>query len=211
MGIKARITAKEEAAGIVSNLLCDVEAKILNGLDHPWGRAFEVTEVVDKNSFAAVRLVKAYCSLKENKIELPDLFRRIYYLARCVVGCERIDRDIYFLQAGRVDEGEIKALCDIANEGRILENTNDLSVEDRIKAQRLFEEGLRVSAAQYQTPKKGCSASICSNCYEPVAFCDKLCVNCHYPFIELTSTFEPDEGAEGDSFLQFITATHAML
>jgi len=57
-------------------------------------------------------------------------------------------------------------------------------VEKRIKQGRLYKDkNGNIFAAQIRDPDRGCSASICSNCDEPIVFCNYICETCSYELI----------------------------
>ena len=56
--------------------------------------------------------------------------------------------------------------------------------KSKLKQAKLFKapDGV-IMAAQIRDPETGCSASICSNCFAKIAFCDTTCDSCGYELI----------------------------
>ena len=57
------------------------------------------------------------------------------------------------------------------------------ALASRLVKGRLFGNGEGVFAGSIEDPERGCSASLCTNCYEPIAFRDVECIVCGYELI----------------------------
>lgn len=145
---------------------------------YPHGRVYdpEISEV--RLIISAPGIVRAYDYYQVfNKLlgERTDLLNRIFYLAR------DIDKDHDLKYA--VKDSIRRKIGQIAEEGRTLSLENPAIIEERIRLGKLFSDGSHTFAAQLMDPKRGCSASLCSNCDEPIAFCDTTCKTCSYELI----------------------------
>ena len=64
-----------------------------------------------------------------------------------------------------------------------------LNVDEKIERGMLYKDNRPlkhdyVMAAQIKDPNRGCSASICSHCREPIVFCMAQCPSCGYALID---------------------------
>jgi len=142
-----------------------------------------------KESIVVPLIVDCYDALPTSDPRLQDLF----YLARSVTKLTNIPWLVVDEEGcGRFIEGDFyDEVYEIAHAGRRFNLENPRAVEQRIKENRLYlpREGEIVSA-QVSDDANGGSASVCINCYEPVAYCDETCEVCSYDLIN--SAFMPD-------------------
>lgn len=172
----------------IKKILSPVEEVLLDGEKFTTERVYDHATHVKRLQVSVPGIVKAYdlfkLYLKENKIgsgeENRETLSKIFYLARDIEGDFYL-RDLS--ETGSKEEGLIKRLHEIAKEGREMSLSNPKTVEDRIALAKLFFAGIDILAAQLQDPKRGCSASVCTNCDEPIAFCNYTCPACEYNLI----------------------------
>lgn len=153
---------------------------ILSGLNYPGGRAYIIEEDAVEKRESSMAIIQAYNLLKEISKDYPELLNHLYYLARDVY---RSDHDDYIFGAGQTPieiRDQIKA---IAKEGREIGNSTRISIEQRVKDLRLFISGDDIFPAQIRDSKRGCSASICTNCFEPIAYAVEKCRCCQFEVI----------------------------
>ncbi|MCK4670831.1 MAG: hypothetical protein KAT43_06520 [Nanoarchaeota archaeon] len=160
----------------INEQISHVEEVVLDGERFPNGRPYDGAEARRKLQIAVPRIIRTYETLQEIEEEHQDLLTRIFYFARDLSD----DNDLWFFE----DKDQTKKLCEIAKQGRELSLANPATEEERIKQGRLYRyKDESVFAAQIQDLRRGCSASVCSNCDEPIAFCNYECPVCNYELI----------------------------
>lgn len=166
-------------------ILEKAEAEILKGLSFPRGRLYVEVEDVQEKKTVIPLIVEAYMLLSpQDDKKLKD---RIYFLARFIVRLTKSNEEKEEFQEVIIKTGLpaklIEQLEEIADVGRRLGRYDSKFKQDDELQGRLFSIKDKEWAVQVPNPKAGCSASVCSNCDEPVAYCDEKCPNCHYSFI----------------------------
>jgi hypothetical protein len=165
----------------IDEILRAVEDEVLDGLKFPGGKPANLEESERKIEFAAPKIVEAYDLSCRSLLGVPALRKRIYYLAR---NFRKEKQHVPYSHT----ETELKDLAlserlrEIAMEGRRLAIEKPSEMH-RIKLRQLFRKREDVFAAQIRDSKRGCSASICSNCDEPIAYCHYTCRVCNYELI----------------------------
>jgi len=150
--------------------------RVLTSEDNMYARQAEIEMVAPK-------IVEAYKLVKGSEGVQAEFLDRIFYLARNIMTTrpwgtpgsteERID-----------DQDLSERLRAIADEGRQVSwYNNSLTIDNRIKIGRLYADNTDTFAAQLKDPKRGCSASVCTNCDEPNAYCYVVCDVCDYEMI----------------------------
>jgi len=162
-----------------TKLVSKVEEALLDGEKFPWGRAYNPEEERKNLKFAVPKIVHAYHLLKSLSRCEKELLERVFYLARDVDHSSCNWALEYAVKNGWMRE----TLKEIAREGRHLSLSKPKTVEARLRQAKLFNDGSWTYAAQIRDPKRGCSASVCSNCDEPLAFADYKCKVCNYELI----------------------------
>ena len=162
----------------IQEILQPVKEVLLDGHKFPNGKQFNHKEMIKELEISIPTLVLAYNSLDRSKdyIYLPE----IYYLARS------IDWDVEHSDIeGLVNEDIRFQLLNIAKEGRHLSLAIPPTFEERLGLAKLYKSKYNeIFAAQLKDPKRGCSASVCTNCDEPNAFADYKCNICGYELIQ---------------------------
>lgn len=173
--------SKRKVVQQIKACLKQAEDLLLTGLTQP-GKVYYVEEDAVKRREASIAVIKAYHALRKLDGRHPNYWKRVYYLANAIVGHEEDYLD-YIFRAGKTPEFIRVRIKRIAKEGRALSLSEELPERARISAGRLFLLLDEVYAAQIPDPKRGCSASLCTNCAEPVAFCHQKCSTCGMEFI----------------------------
>jgi len=173
--------SERKLAQRIKACLKQAEDLLLTGLTRQ-GKVYYVEQDAVEKREASIAVIKAYRALSKLDGRHPNYWKRVYYLARDIVRGNEDYLD-YIFRAGKTPEFIRVAIKRIAKEGRALSLSEELPVQARISAGRLFLLLDEVYAAQIPDPKRGCSASLCTNCAEPVAFCDQKCSNCGMEFI----------------------------
>jgi hypothetical protein len=162
------------------------ESVVLRGFKYPHGRVYNSEEDIREKRAAIPLVVDAYKMFKDSGCDDRQLISRIHFLARCLIRVHDEDSESLYnfvLQMTKLDQAIIRRICEIAAEGRQFGRSDKICHSDRERAGRLFFIEEKIYAASIQDPKTGCSASICSNCFEPGAFADHACGNCGLYFI----------------------------
>lgn len=121
--------------------------------------------------------------LKEVRGRTQDEYSRVFYLARDVVGLTSPSQDNFAFDQADAPE-EIRAqIRQIATAGRRLSLRVPWLTRSRINNGQLFKVLNDIYAANIPDSRRGCSASICSNCSEPVAYCYQNCPCCKNQFV----------------------------
>ena len=122
----------------------------------------------------APKIIEAYKLAKSSGA--TELLGRIYHLARHIR--KKVPHILgEYTEIGIEDQIVSERLRKIAMEGR------SLSLAKPNQGKLYFHrEG--IFAAQIRDPRRGISASICSNCDEPVIFIDYKCRTCGYDLID---------------------------
>lgn len=162
----------------LENILVPVKEVLLDGLKFPNGRNYSREDELKKLQIATPIIISAYNVFKKSQ---DDGFM-IFYLARTVNQKIEHESGIKAL----INNSTINDLQTIAKEGRISYLMVPETDEERIKSAMLYKnKSNEVFAAQLKDPKRGCSASICSNCYEPNAFSSYKCDMCNHELIQV--------------------------
>jgi len=162
--------------GNVDRLLEKIREVLLDGKKFPHGRPFDVEKEVKEGEFTVPRVIEVYDSLEQNDPRMQE----IHYMARTL---DRNSGDYWFDHM----RSQFTRIHEIAQEGRQSRLKDLDTVEQRTASARLFDGGVGIFSAQATDPKRGCSASVCINCYEPIAFCDYTCPTCEYDLISSTN------------------------
>jgi hypothetical protein len=163
----------------VRELVEEVEARLFDGLQHPTnGTLYRPESEQADYDFSVARVVTAYQELTAIEGDKADLLARVYLLAR-----DLVHPSGDFGLAAHVPAPLDELISAIAQEGRQWGVQETITFEERERTQRLFVIDEQPYAIQLRHPERGCSASLCSNCLEPVAFADQLCQNCGLTFI----------------------------
>jgi len=160
--------------------IAQADKVLLKGSEFPRGRYYNIEEVAKEKKEASVFIVTAYKLLMETGQDNPELMNHLYYLARDVY---QTSHDIYELEYDQTPQDIIDTIKQIASEGRQLELAPDRSIGQRLRDLRLFVVSEDVFPAQIRDSKRGCSASICTNCFEPIAYSTEKCPNCKFEVI----------------------------
>jgi len=163
-----------------NRILIPIEKILLDGEKFPNGRACGDWENKrdKKLENLLASLVEFYDSFNKSEDEISkELKNRIFYLARHIR-----PKDCYTIN---IEDSKLsQEIVRIAEQGRDLSLINSSDVDTRIKDAHLYIDSWgNKFAAQLRDPKRGCSASICTNCNEPIAFCDYTCDTCNYELI----------------------------
>lgn len=147
------------------------------------GKLYTVEEDASKRKGSGIALVRAYRAYKELHEEHSLPLKRMHTLARHLMPAGRERYADYVFGYYKTPEDVQIQVAELAEVGRALAKSPETSDETRISSGRLFWFFNQLYAAQIPTPERGCSSSICSNCHEPVAFCDYICPSCGMEFI----------------------------
>lgn len=168
-------------AGGAEAILVPVEELLLVGHNFPWGRTCDYQREIEEFVFSISRIVGAYDMLEESGIEKPNLLARIFYLARDLDTPYR--RDTIEIHLDKKMPKLIERLTEIAKMGRERSLEEPPGEKERVSLARLYSDGEDFFSAQVRDPKRGCSASVCTNCDEPIAYCHYECGVCGYELI----------------------------
>jgi len=160
-------------------ILYGVEKVLFQGEQFSGGREWTAERDIEEMS-QNPEIVRAYNLIKSYAGDHSDLLTRTYALARDNASTN------YF---GGPKEG-LEEVRRIALEGRDLSLSIPKTLRERVVLGKLFADGVYIFSAQIDDPKRGCSASICSNCDEPIAYCDTECGVCDYELIQGLPRFE---------------------
>ena len=164
----------------VNELIEAAEERVLDGMKFPKGKPYVLAEERERNDHVIPLLIDAFDRLREMADdESKGLLPRVFYLARSIAHPNNSPH----LLRGALQESQIEAIHFIADEGRWQGRYDIVTVEERLNNGRVFLLDNGFYAAQIRDPKRGCSAGICSNCWEPVAFCNNICAVCDYTFV----------------------------
>lgn len=173
---------KERDVERAGELIKEVERKLLVGLDFPSGRSMDGKRDIEERQFSSGRIVDAYNLLRSSGEDRPDLLERIYLLARLLYTGDGYN--LFCFRSAQIPDHMMSALKMIADQGRAKGRHGDcVSAHASIAQGRIFVFGNILHAVSLPNPRAGYSASLCSNCFEPVAFCNGKCSNCSLPFI----------------------------
>lgn len=164
----------------IERLIGSVYRNLLDGEKFPHGKPYDYREEEAKILFSVPKIVQAYDLAQElSEKESGSFLKLIFYLAR------NLDRryNESDLNTCTKDKSLLKKIKEIASEGRLLSLSVPKTTEERIASAKLYSDELNIFSAQLQDPKRGCSASLCTNCDEPIAFCDYTCPTCNYELI----------------------------
>jgi len=175
------MNGNEDALHKISSLLIEAESQVFNKLVYT---TYYVHVDAEERKRVAKRIVKSAALMKKYGIVSPEFLSRIHFLARCIVQYDANDNDDYIFGIAKMSPQLISDIREIAEEARVLsKSTKETTIAKRLKTNRLFQVRQWTMAAQIIQPHRGCSASICSNCYEPTGFCENRCCNCGYLFV----------------------------
>lgn len=160
----------------VSKLIRQAEDILLTGGQHLNGRQYRVEEDAKEKKDASIAIVQAYSVLKELGGSHPCCLRRIGYVARDIVG--HGDYADYVFRVGETPEAVQQVVRRIAEEARAEATSEQIDRESRVKNGRLFVVSSQIFPVSIRDSKRGCSASICSNCFEPIAYATMECSCC---------------------------------
>ena len=170
------------------DVLKQAEDVLLQGRKFPKGKSMETTRDLNELQTAIPLVVAAY-SLADNTQR-----DQVFYLARSIDTPAPYQQDylcqitepnfcaLYELSA--IPSEIVVKLKDIAKEGRVQDVLKPTTIEERLERGMLFEWQNQHLAGQLQDPKRGCSASLCTNCAEPSSYCEFNCTNCHKDLIQ---------------------------
>ena len=162
----------------LENILMPVKEVLLDGLKFPNGRTYNREDSLRKLQISIPIIVSVYNLFKKEPFN-----ESIFYLAR-TIDIRRGIKNVFGIKE-LVGSQMIDDIQSIANEGRMLYLMELKTDEERIESARLYKNNNgELFAAQLKDPKRGCSASICSNCYEPNAFADYKCEVCDHELIQ---------------------------
>jgi hypothetical protein len=165
---------------LVEIVLSEVEKALLDGEKFPHGKTWDPEQETKDFQMAVPRIVFTYDRLKQNQ-QNADLLSKIFYLARDIDKPYTSDRTLRWCIK---DEHLLLDFYEIAKKGREQSLENPKTTLERIEQAKLFSnEAGELFAAQLKDPKRGCSASICTNCDEPIAFGHYKCGICNYELI----------------------------
>lgn len=156
------------------------------------------TNEADRERDLIVAVIKAYGLSKRVKGDVSSLLERIFFCARCAIRIcsDDVSADYQegIIRGTELNRRVIGRIKKIAQEGRLLEkNMKTISFEQRRASGRIFIINRKMFAVALRQKRRGCSASVCGNCHEPVAFADGSCPNCQLPFIGPFGMPELDE------------------
>ena len=164
----------------IEEILVSAEEVVLTGEKHPDGKLWTaegdraVANVVPK-------IIEAYELAQSSGA--AELLGRIYHLAR-IIRQEVPHIPGEYTEIRIEDQIVSERLREIAMEGRDLSLTAPDTVKERIEQGKLYFHREGVFAAQIKDPTHGRTASVCSNCDEPLAFIDFKCRTCDHELID---------------------------
>jgi len=161
----------------VRDNIAKADAILLVGHQYRSGRAYNIEEDAVEKRESSIAIIQAYNLLKETGKTYPMLSSHIYYLARDVY---QSDYNDYAFSVGHTPQDIVEQIKAIAKEGRDCGNSPDITIEQRVKDFRLFVVADDIFPIQIRDSKRGCSASICSNCFEPIAYSTEKCRCCQF-------------------------------
>ncbi|MEK6835071.1 MAG: hypothetical protein AABX61_02295 [Nanoarchaeota archaeon] len=162
----------------LENILVPVKEVLLDGLNFPKGRIYDHENRIKKLQIATPLITLAYNVVFRKSQDEGFI---IFYLARSVD--KEVEREPRVKEL--MSDSVMNDLRAIAKEGRALSLMVPETDEERINSAMLYRnKNNEIFATQLRDPKRGCSASVCSNCYEPNAFADYKCDVCNYELIQ---------------------------
>lgn len=161
----------------IRTLIAKGSETVLDGHKYPNGKSYDIKKDAEERKEASTAVVKAHYRLLKTGKAFPEILQHLYYLARDIDPCNNY---IYQEITHPIVQSRIKL---IAQEGRDFGDSNKISVVKRLQTNRLFMLADYIFPAQLRDSKRGCSASICSNCYEPIAYSVEKCPCCHFELI----------------------------
>ena len=173
-------TLRQQLREVRQNIAEADSLLLLDGMKYPRGRFYNLEEDAVGKRESSIAIIQAYNLLKETGKNYPKLLNHLYYLARDVYQSEHDDYILRVSETPTEVRDQIKA---IAGEGRQIHNSPGISIERRSTDSRLFVIGDNIFPAQIRDSKRGCSASICTNCFEPIAYSTQKCRCCNFELI----------------------------
>ena len=149
-------------------------------------------------------LLPRIAALHEEVRTLNDekLMPRVFYFARSV----KFQWESEKRAPGIIEHYE--ALSAIQAEGVAYHLNPLFSEEERLKSGLLYRTSFNVvMAGSIPDNRRGCSASVCSNCAEPIAYCHAICAVCSYPLIGPHGYYH----RQYEDFLQLATVSRISL
>jgi len=166
----------------IEKLIADTKGILLDGLKYPNGKTVDTDYEEKKLRYVLPNITKAYSHLLKTEKENLTLLSSVRYLARVA------DHNIGYVDYMLRDKPlQIHFVRYIANKAREFSLKNPKTKEERIEQAKLysvadfFDEC--VFAASLRDQKRGCSSSVCSNCDEPIVYCDYACEVCKHELV----------------------------